>query len=118
MDISQSFLVNTVGEVELRGSQCPECGHNAFPPRLTCPICGNRTPENVNLPGTGRVRTWARVELPPAGFDKPIVVAEVALDAGPMIFTLLTEEPGGERVRAVPHPVRDGAPGYAFQGVA
>jgi hypothetical protein len=64
------------------------------------------------------VESWSRVELPPAGFDEPIVVGNVELEGGPTIFTLLAGEPGSDRVEAVPHLIRHGAPGYAFRSVS
>jgi uncharacterized OB-fold protein len=115
MDVSQSFALSESGEIVLHGTRCPQCGHASFPGRLTCPACHIRAVQPAGLAGSGRIRTWTKVEIPPAGFTDPIVVADVVLDDGPTLFTLLTGEPNGERVRAMPHPVRDGAPGYAFE---
>lgn len=117
MDVIESFAERESGEIVLHGTRCPDCGHASFPGRLTCPACHSRAVQPAELAGAGRVRTWTRVEIPPAGFSEPIVVADVVLDDGPILFTLLTDEPEGERVRAVSHPVRGGAPGYAFEAV-
>jgi uncharacterized OB-fold protein len=115
MDVSQSFGVDESGEIVLYGTRCPQCGQASFPGRLTCPICHNRGVQPAGLAGTGSIRTWTTVEIPPAGFTEPIVVADVVLDDGPTLFTLLTGEPGAARVKAVPHRIRGDAAGYAFE---
>jgi uncharacterized OB-fold protein len=117
MDVSQSFAVGDSGEIVLHGTRCPECAHTSFPGRLTCPACHSRGVQPAGLAGTGRIRTWTKVEIPPAGFREPIVVADVVLDDGPTLFTLLTAEPEGDKVRAVLHSIRGDAAGYAFEVV-
>jgi uncharacterized OB-fold protein len=117
MGVSQSFGVDESGEIVLYGTRCPQCGRAFFPGRLTCPACHNRDVQSAELAGTGSIRTWTKVEIPPSGFTDPIVVADVVLDDGPTVFTLLTGEPGGSRVKAVPHPIRGDADGYAFEAV-
>jgi uncharacterized OB-fold protein len=118
VDVTHLFTLADDGSVRLVGARCTNCGMFAFPARPVCAACRSRSLEPAELPARGRVDSWSRVELPPAGFDQPIVVANVELDDGPTIFTLLAEEPASDRVEAVPHPIRDGARGYAFRSVS
>jgi uncharacterized OB-fold protein len=118
MDVTHLFTVGGDGSVRLVGARCTNCGTFAFPARPVCAVCRSRSLEVAELPARGRVDCWSRVELPPAGFDEAIVVANVELDGGPTIFTLLDGEPASDRVEAVAHPIRHGAPGYAFRSVS
>src|SRR5262249_1916326 len=106
------------GSVRLTGSRCPACGSHAFPARAVCASCSGRSLTPVALSGHGRIRVRTRVEVPPWGFEEPITVAVVDLDEGPSVFALLVGREGGDEVQAVPHPVRAGAPGFAFRSVA
>lgn len=114
MDITPLFAARGT-EVELRGSRCNACGTAAFPARRVCATCASRDAAPADLPSRGRVRATTLVRTPPAGFDEPITVGVVDLEAGPSLFALLTAElPAGAAVRAVPAPIRSGAPGFVF----
>ena len=115
MDLTPLTRPTSTERVQLVGSRCVACGTFAYPARLVCSSCLGRNMAPVELSGRGTIRSWTRVELPPAGFDEPIMVADVVLDEGPSMFSLLAEEPDGGSVEAIAHPVRDGAPGYAFR---
>jgi uncharacterized protein len=117
MELAGLFGV-AAGAVRLRGSRCPACRAMAFPGRVVCGACGCRSLDPAELSGLGRVHAFTTVHTPPAGFDRPYLAAVVDLDEGPRVFAMLTAEPGrGRRVRAVPAPVRDGRPGFAFEPI-
>ncbi len=115
MELAGLFTV-AAGAVRLRGSRCPACGTVAFPERAVCGACACRALQPAELSGEGRVHAFTTVRTPPAGFDQPYLAAVVDLDEGPRVFGMLTAEPSGDdRVRAVPAPVRNGQPGFAFE---
>ncbi|OLO25785.1 hypothetical protein PZ61_0235715 [Streptomyces sp. MNU77] len=119
MDLTPYFRAEGAGSVRLTGSRCPACGTHHFPARIVCASCSDRSPEPATLSGRGRVRVRTRVEAAPWGFDEPIDVAVVELAEGPTVFALLAgPAEAGTEVLAVPHPVRAGAPGFAFRSVA
>jgi uncharacterized OB-fold protein len=117
IDLTTVFRVTDDEQVELLGSRCPQCGQAAFLRRFVCPNCFNRDQQEAALPGRGVVVRTALVNVPPWGFDEPVTVGFVRLDAGPEIFTLLSGaqhlEPG-DPVVAHPTDVRSGAPGFRF----
>ena len=122
MDLNPLFHA-TEDYVSLVGTTCPACGTTSFPPRSVCPNCLNREQVDTALSTNGQIVRAARVALPPAGFHEPIVIGVVRLDAGPSVFAVIqqsADEPlaPGTPVVAVPAPVRDGQPGFAFRSAA
>ena len=114
MDLGGLFSIEG-GLARLHASRCAGCGNIAFPPRHVCGQCGGRDLEPATLGGRGSVVSTTHVVTPPAGFDQPIEVALVDLAEGPRMFALLTgPAPPGATVQAVPAPVREGHPGFAF----
>jgi uncharacterized OB-fold protein len=105
------------GEVaRLLGSLCPACGATAFPRRAVCLECGAE-PGAAELSGAGRVHSWTHLANPPFGFDEPLGYACVDLDEGPRVLGALSAVRAavGERVQAVPAPLRHGALGFRFE---
>ncbi|GII75306.1 DNA-binding protein [Sphaerisporangium rufum] len=90
------------------GGRCPECDKVYVPYRTSCPACGSVIEEEVTLPDTGTVTTFAINNLPdPRAPQVPFVSAYIMLDGAdvPMI-ALLGDVPAhevrqGMRVRAV-----------------
>ncbi|MFB9251729.1 Zn-ribbon domain-containing OB-fold protein [Sphaerisporangium melleum] len=90
------------------GGRCAHCDKVYVPYRTTCPECGSTIGEEVELPDTGTVTTFAINNLPdPRAPQVPFVSAYVVLDGAdvPMIV-LLGDVPArdvrqGMRVRAV-----------------
>jgi uncharacterized OB-fold protein len=109
-------LIRPCGErVRLLGSRCATCGDHAFPARRICAACTAGVHEPVELSGAGTLRGFTAVQVPPAGFAAPYLLATVDLHEGPRVLgPLLSEPAGSDRVVAIPHPVRDGEPGFAF----
>ena len=118
MDLTGLFSIED-GSVRLAGSRCDGCGAVAFPARRVCGDCHARVLTPMTLAGHGQVISATHVATPPVGFDQPCEVALIDLAEGPRVFGLLTAPAlPGTLVQAVPSPVRDGNPGFAFKPVA
>ncbi len=98
----------------LRGTACSRCGRVSFPPlTLGCDACG--APESclepVSLATTGRVHSIATVHRHRGEPPAPFTVAEVRLDAGPLVRAMVAtgaahELRVGDQVRGVWQTVR------------
>jgi uncharacterized protein len=76
----------------LNGAQCAACGHVSFPPVLLgCEICGATGDElaPTALAAAGQVHSLAEVYVHPSAAELPFTVAEIVLDAGPLIRAML-----------------------------
>lgn len=89
------------------GGRCASCGKVYVPYRLSCPECGIAIGEQVELPGTGTVTTFAINNLPdPRAPEVPFVSAYVLLDGADVpVIALVGGIPAhevrqGMRVRA------------------
>jgi uncharacterized protein len=116
-------MVAAVTSVTLDASTCPSCGLVAVPPEpIGCERCG--TPAvamaHTTVPSTGAVTAHAVVHhharpQPPT----PFVVVEVALDAGPVVRSLLLDAgPAGVAIGARVTGDADETGGFAFRAVA
>nr|WP_256257340.1 OB-fold nucleic acid binding domain-containing protein [Nonomuraea pusilla] len=102
------------------GGRCARCDQVYVPYRTSCPECGGRIGEPVELPGTGVITTFAINNLPdPRAPEVPFVSAYVLLDGAdiPMI-ALIGDVPAhevrqGMRVRAVWVPEEERTPSMA-----
>lgn len=83
------------GEITLAGSRCRSCGEVVFPALQDCPLCVEPdVMEPFRLRGHGRLRDYVLAERGPEGFPVPYLQAWVALDDGPLIFSILAvDEP-------------------------
>ena len=71
--------------MSLEISVCDPCGEALAPPRLKCPECRKEMRmEEVN--GAGVIVTHTTVHVVPEGFQAPIVVGLVKLDAGGQVL--------------------------------
>ncbi|WP_312888114.1 Zn-ribbon domain-containing OB-fold protein [Nonomuraea rhodomycinica] len=89
------------------GGRCPGCAKVYVPFRASCPECGSRIAEQVELPDTGTITTFAINNLPdPRAPEVPFVSAYILLDGAdiPMIALVggvpAHEVRQGMRVRA------------------
>jgi hypothetical protein len=63
------------------GSRCPACGNVYVPLRDACPADGTPIDNEVELPGTGTVVTFAVNNIPdPRAPEVPYVCAQIAMD--------------------------------------
>ena len=67
--------------MDLNISVCEECGEVLAPPRLRCPECRNEM-KVFEASGLGMVVTHTTIHVVPEGFEPPIMVGLVKLDAG------------------------------------
>lgn len=90
-ELAQQFHVDEAGEVWLRAARCG--GEVMFPPRR---FCGTdlSEPEEVLLPGAGRVNSITRVRVrPPYDLPHSYMIGFVDLDAAPVrVFGLFDPE--------------------------
>lgn len=77
----------------LEAGKCARCGYMAFPPRLVCPVCGNREFENVKLKTEGELVTFTIIRVPPSAFmdQAPYAVGIVKLDDGVQIMAQIAD---------------------------
>lgn len=77
----------------LVGEICPHCDNKIFPPRDICPNCHGETKIPYTFNGRGEVYSFTTIEEPPSGFEeqKPLTVALVKLEEGPMVTAQLTD---------------------------
>jgi len=88
----------------LNGVECPRCGARYATRRAICLECGQRGLSPCLLSPRGQVRTFTVVhQRPPGGIlEPPYVIAQVGLDDGPSVTSVLVE--------AVPADARVGLP--------
>lgn len=69
-------------------TQCKDCGHQAFPPRVVCPNCLSENLEWVDLPTRGTVKVVTEEEVGvPLGFETPLIHALIDLRGKLTLFT-------------------------------
>ena len=80
----------------LKGVRCAACGEVAFPPQhYGCERCGATDLADVELPPQGVVLGSAEVHIHAQPYPPvPFTVAEVRLDAGPVVRALLAVPAG------------------------
>lgn len=66
-------------------SVCDSCGEVLAPPRLRCPEC-RKEMRALEASGLGSVVTHTTVHVVPEGFEPPITVGLVKLDAGGQVL--------------------------------
>jgi uncharacterized OB-fold protein len=65
--------------------RCAACRRRRFPRMPTCPYCGTEGGDDSEVPGTGVVYSWVRVDralTPDMGGEVPYCIATVDLDGG------------------------------------
>ncbi len=82
---------SAAAEGRLLIQECPACGHRQFYPRPGCTACGADDPGWLEADGTATVYAHTVIrratEHPTFEADVPYVVAYVALDEGPLMYT-------------------------------
>jgi uncharacterized OB-fold protein len=90
--VAASRFLRSVERGELMGQRCPRCGKVYVPPRGACSMCGVATDEEVRLPGTGTVTTFAVTRIPSPGIEAPYVSAWIKLDGADITSMFLVRE--------------------------
>jgi len=69
------------------------CNRVIVPPRDTCPFCGKSagTMKLLELPPKGKIQSYTTLQMPPEGFQSPLLMALVELDHGALILCLASE---------------------------
>ena len=79
----------------LNGTQCARCGRVYFPPiGVGCEICGAHAEDlqPATVAATGRIHALAQVHLHHGAPETPFTIAEITLDAGPLIRAMVHPE--------------------------
>lgn len=96
MSDTQEIVANLVEltgrgeELSLKGSVCTVCREVVFPVMRDCPLCAR--PDVMvphRLSGRGFLRDVVLTERGPAGFAVPYLQANVSLDDGPTIYSMV-----------------------------
>jgi len=75
----------------LIGAKCGICGYISFPKTRACPNCqSDESWQEVSLAPRGRLVTYAVSQQAPVGFTAPYIQANIQLDDGPVVFSLVT----------------------------
>lgn len=89
---------------EFRVPRCQNCGYTFFPPGPLCPDCGSRD-IGWMISNEGILYSFTRQHRTAPGFDSPLVMGLVDLEAGPRVLTPIDSEYErlqiGQRVRLV-----------------
>lgn len=102
-------------------TQCKDCKHLAFPPRVICPDCLSEKLEWVDLPTKGKVKVVTeQLRGVPLGFEKPLIHALVDLGGKFNLFSRIVnckagELKEGDEVDLYVFPVERDRVYYAFQ---
>jgi uncharacterized OB-fold protein len=79
------------GLPRLHGARCRNCGEVVFPFLEDCPLCMEpEVMDPYDIPGRGTLKDFVVTHRGPSGFQVPYVQAFVKLDAGPVIYSMLT----------------------------
>jgi uncharacterized OB-fold protein len=80
---------------QLIGSACPECKARYAGKRVICLDCGYRGLHPALLSPTGALWTFTIVHQKPPGsiMDVPYVIAQMQLDDGPIVSSVLVDTP-------------------------
>ena len=91
--VAATRFLTSIERGEIVGQRCPKCHKVYVPPRGACSMCGVATDgEEVTLPGTGIVTTFAVVSLPDPRLPSPYVSAWVKLDGADITSMFLIQE--------------------------
>lgn len=77
----------------LNGVRCAQCGDRYASRRSICLACGSHDLRPCVLPERGRVATFTIVHQRPPGavIEPPYAIAQIALDDGPTVTSVLVE---------------------------
>lgn len=79
--------------LRLEGSKCRKCGKIFYPPKPSCPYCGYRETEKVELPKKGKVISWTVEYTTPEGYraEAPLIIALIELENGVRVLSALAD---------------------------
>ncbi len=97
---SQAAFLDAIAEGRLIGERCPECEKVYCPPSGTCPRCGVKTGDRVDVADRGTIITFCIVRVPSENIDLklPYCAANILLDGSDLPFIALLQECEAEEV--------------------
>ena len=72
-------------------SECEKCGKRIVPPRSICPYCRSNKSTTIELGEEGILLSYTILQMPPEGFQPPVILGLVELD-GPSILCIGEKE--------------------------
>ena len=107
----------------LRGTRCQRCGRYAFPARVVCPRCKERSMASAELGQRGTLYSFTVCHVAPEGWQAPYLQAYIELREGLRIFSLISSavEPRADALRVgmdmelVIEPVHPGSEVLTFK---
>src|ERR1700761_2873996 len=75
----------------LLGSRCERCGAHAFPARVVCPRCRERSMTSVRFGQRGTLHSFTVCHVAPAGWRAPYLQGYVSLPEGIHVFSLISD---------------------------
>lgn len=85
---------DALNEGRLMVAQCGSCGKVHYYPRPMCPSCWSEDVSLVEVTGHGTLYTWSTVyvnDLPPFNTKVPYVAAQVDLEEGVRLTTMVVD---------------------------
>lgn len=85
---------DALNEGRLMVAQCGSCGKVHYYPRPMCPSCWSEDVSLVEVTGLGTLYTWSTVyvnDLPPFNTKVPYVAAQVDLEEGVRLTTMVVD---------------------------
>jgi uncharacterized OB-fold protein len=76
----------------LLASRCERCGGHAFPARLVCPRCKERSMTSARIGQRGALYSFTVCHVAPEGWQAPYFQAYVELPEGLRVFSLVSSE--------------------------
>jgi len=115
-------FIDKLEEGKVSGTQCKECGAKFFPPRADCCKCFSSDMEWFDVEGTGKLRTYSKLEYAPIGFEDDLPYCIAVVDFGEYkvfgrIASDLTDDDikAGMDLKAVVNNLPNGQLNYVFQ---
>ncbi|RDE12903.1 MAG: hypothetical protein C4K49_09325 [Candidatus Thorarchaeota archaeon] len=76
--------------MSISASKCKSCDRTVIPPRTICPYCGPKAGDmsQITVGEEGTVLSYTLSQMPPEGFDPPILLALVQLQHNAVVLCL------------------------------
>ena len=75
-------FVDYLEKGKVMGTRCKDCGVFFFPPRADCYQCLKSDMEWIEVSGTGKLRSYSKLEYAPVGFGDDLPYSIALLDYG------------------------------------
>jgi uncharacterized OB-fold protein len=98
MTLTHEAWADALGEGDLLGVTCTDCGATYGTPFVVCNDCGSRELETTELPTEGEVYTETTVQVAPTGFESPYQVGMVQVGSARVTARLTGDVAIGDRV--------------------